>query len=233
MMIKKLEAKLDRARGGAIAALELMLDLKQLKTGQYAGQLSRWALRVAEHLGAEGEELWDIEVASLLYDIGKIGVPDDILLKPGKLSEEEYEQVKKHPEYGWGILRSIPGFERVSLIVLHHHERWDGEGYPAGLAGDRAPLGSRIVAVVDTLEAMLSDRPYRRGFSPGEVIRRLTPESGSQFDPEVMQQFMLVAGWNLPGMSSVGEPPSRGRTPQACRAMPGAEVAAAASWAPA
>ena len=229
--VKRLQASLQRARDGAVAALSMVLDLKDLKTGQYAGQLSRWAQRVAEHLDLEEEEIEDLEIASLLYDIGKIGVPDEILLKPGRLTAEEYEVVKKHPEYGWSILRSIPGFERAALIVLHHQERYDGSGYPAGLRGAEIPTGARIVAVVDALEAMLSDRPYRRGFCPSEVIRRLRPEAGRQFDPRVLQEFMNVVGWNLPEMSVVGTPPLRFRNRKArgTLAMPISGLKAASS----
>ncbi len=194
--LKQLEMRLERARGGALAALGLVLDLKDLKTGQYTGQLSGWALRVAEQMGVDEAELRQIEIASTLYDIGKIGVPDSILLKPGRLTGEEYSIVKKHPEYGWSILRSIPGFERASLLVLHHHERRDGRGYPAGLSADEIPLGSQIVGVVDALEAMLTDRPYRRGRPLAEVLERLKRAAGAQFDPEVLEQFASIAGWS-------------------------------------
>ncbi len=196
--IKQLKTRLERARSGALSALSLVLDLKDLKTGRYSGQLSGWAVRVAEQMGFEGGELRQLEIASLLYDIGKIGVPDSILLKPGRLTAEEYALVKKHPEYGWSILRSIPGFERASLIVLHHHERHDGRGYPAGLRADEIPLGSQIVAVVDALEAMLSDRPYRPGVPLAEVLERMAPEAGAQFRPEVLDQFVRIAGWVPP-----------------------------------
>ncbi len=196
--MKQLKMRLERARSGALSALSLVLDLKDLKTGRYARQLSGWAMRVAEQMRLDDLELRQHEIASLLYDIGKIGVPDSILLKPGSLTAEEYSVVKKHPEYGWSILRSIPGFERASLLVLHHHERYDGSGYPAGLRADEIPLGSQIVAVVDALEAMLSDRPYRPRVPLAEVLERLAPEAGVQFHPEVLEQFVRIAGWIPP-----------------------------------
>lgn len=201
--LRRLEAELECLRKGAVAALGLVLDLKGLKTGRYAAQLSRWAVRVGEQLGLDGDELLDLETASLLYDIGKIGIPDAILLKPDRLTEEEFERVRKHPEYGWGILRAAPGFEHVALFVLHHQERFDGGGYPAGLAGEEIPLGSRILSVVDALEAMLSHRPYRRGMPPGDVISSLRPHAGTQFDPRVVEEFARVAGWSLPELNAL------------------------------
>lgn len=203
--IEELRERLEEAKSGAICALAMLLDLKNVKTGRYAHQLSEWAVRVAEHMGLEGSALWDVEVGSILYDIGMIGVPDRILLKPGPLSAEEYALVRKHPEYGWGILHAIPGFERAALLVLHHHERFDGRGYPAGLSPEFTPLGARIIAVVDTLEAMLSDRPYRRGFSPTEVIERLRPKVRSQFDPEVFDRFIVIARRDLPEVFGLDE----------------------------
>jgi HD-GYP domain-containing protein (c-di-GMP phosphodiesterase class II) len=176
-----------------MCALNMLLDLKDLRTGLHATRLAEWAVRVGELLGLEESDLRDIEAASLLHDIGKIGLPDSILLKPGKLSSEEYAITKKHPEYGWAILRSIPGFERTSLLVLHHHERYDGKGYPAGLAGEDIPLGSRIVAVVDSFDAMLSSRAYRSALPVEEAVRRLVTDIGSQFDPKIAPLFIELA----------------------------------------
>ena len=136
-----------------------------------------------------------------MHDIGKIGLPDSILLKPGKLTPEEYATTKKHPEYGWAILRSIPGFERTSLLVLHHHERYDGKGYPAGLAGKEIPLGSRIVSIVDSFDAMLSSRAYRNALPVDEAVRRLVADTGAQFDPEIAPLFIDLAKAQLSQLS--------------------------------
>ena len=206
LRIKQIEEEVKKAQTGTICALGLLLDLKDLKTGLHATRLAEWAVRVAEHIGVDSQALREIEIASLLHDIGKVGVPDSILLKPGKLTREEYEVVKKHSEYGWAILNSVPGLERTSLLVLHHHERFDGKGYPAGLVGDAIPLGARIVAVVDTFDAMLSNRPYRKGFSAEEVLDRLAPERGTQFDPEVLQHFFDIASRHLGEISEICEP---------------------------
>lgn len=193
LRIKQLEQALRQTEAGAVCALTLLLDLKDLKTGLHATRLAEWAVRVGEELGLGEADLRDIEYASMLHDIGKVGVPDEILLKPGRLTAEEFEQVKKHPEYGWAILRAVPGLESVSLVVLHHHERMDGEGYPAGLKGDEIPLGSRIVTVVDAFDAMLSSRTYRKGLGIDESIRRLRDSSPDQFDPQIVAPFIELA----------------------------------------
>ena len=190
---RRLREELTTLRTGVMCALNMLLDLKDLRTGLHATRLAEWAVRVGELLGLEESDLRDIEAASLLHDIGKIGLPDSILLKPGKLSPEEYAITKKHPEYGWAIFRSVPGFERTSLLVLHHHERYDGKGYPAGLAGENIPLGSRIVAVVDSFDAMLSSRAYRAALPVEEAVRRLVTDIGTQFDPKIAPLFIELA----------------------------------------
>ncbi|MCP3959905.1 MAG: HD-GYP domain-containing protein [bacterium] len=185
-----MEEQIRQSQTGMMLALSMMLDLKDLKTGLHATRLAEWAVRVAEQLGVGHEELRDIEFASLLHDIGKVGVPDALLLKPGSLTDEEMAAVRKHPEYGWAILRNIPGFERASLLVLHHHECFDGSGYPAGLEGNEIPLGARIVAVVDAFDAMLSTRSYRKGIPLQGAITRLEDSAGTQFDPRIVTHFV-------------------------------------------
>ena len=133
LRIKQLEGQVSSLRSSVIFALNQMLDLKDLNTGVHSTRLAEWAMRVAQELGFEQKDLPDMEVAALMHDIGKNGVPDAILNKPAKLTAEEYEVIKKHPEYSWTVLRLIPGFERASLFALHHHENFDGTGYPAKL----------------------------------------------------------------------------------------------------
>jgi len=118
---------------------------------------------------------------------------DAILNKPGKLTDEERAIINKHPEYGWAIQRLIPGLEQVSLFTLHHHENFDGSGYPGNLRGTEIPIGSRIVSVIDAFDAMLSNRPYREGLPVEEAVRRLIKDSGTQFDPDVVQPFVQIA----------------------------------------
>lgn len=193
LWIKLLKDQIEQTRKGTIAALAVLFDLKQLETGLPASELAQWAVAVAENLGVEGEALRTLEIASTLHDLGKVGIPDSILRNPGPLSAEESELMRKHPEYGWCILRLILGFEQASLVVLHHQEWYDGSGYPAGLEGDEIPLGSRIIAVIDAFDSIVSDRPYRRARAPEEAFRRLRAGKGTQFDPLVVERFIEVA----------------------------------------
>jgi HD-GYP domain-containing protein (c-di-GMP phosphodiesterase class II) len=150
-------------------------------------------MRILHEMGVSGPEVDLIRSAARVHDIGKIGIPDAILRKPAKLTDEEFAVIKKHPEYGWAVLRAVPGFERVSLFVLHHHEAFDGKGYPAGLRGEEIPIGSRIVSVMDSFDAMVSSRPYRKGLPLDEAIRRLQADTGKQFDPIVTPKFIALA----------------------------------------
>jgi HD-GYP domain-containing protein (c-di-GMP phosphodiesterase class II) len=191
--VKLIEEQLTALRSSLICAFNQLLDLKDLNTGVHSTRLAEWALHVAGELDLDRECLGDIEVAALLHDIGKIGVSDAILNKPAKLSAEEYEVMKKHPEYGWAVLRQVPGMERASLMILHHHENYDGTGYPGGLNGEEIPIGSRIVSVIDAFDAMVSTRPYRRGMPFEEAERRLLAASNTQFDARVVNSFLPLA----------------------------------------
>src|SRR5713101_2862648 len=133
LRVREMEQQIRDTRTSVICAFNQLLDLKDLNTGVHSTRLAEWAMRVALQLGVDEASLQDIEVAALLHDIGKVGVPDSILKKPGRLDEDEFALIKKHPEYGWGVLRMLPGLERASLFVLHHHESYNGRGYPAGL----------------------------------------------------------------------------------------------------
>lgn len=196
------EDQLRKVRSGAIFALNQMLDLKDLDTGLHSTRLAEWAVRVGEHFGMIDSELRDLETGAILHDIGKVGVSDAILNKPGKLDPEERKQVERHSEYGWAILRIIPTFERTSLLVLHHHERIDGKGYPAGLSGEDIPVGARIICVIDSFDAMISDRSYRKGLPVEEAVRRLRADSGTQFDREVVEQFLLIVSRDFAEVTS-------------------------------
>jgi HD-GYP domain-containing protein (c-di-GMP phosphodiesterase class II) len=193
LRVKELEARSAKTRASLICAFNQMLDLKDLNTGCHSTRLAEWGVRVARDLGADESCLNDIEIAALLHDIGKVGIPDAILHKTQQLSEDEWALMKKHPEYGWAVVRLLPDFERASLFVLHHHERWDGGGYPAGLKGSETPLPARIVSVIDAFDAMTSNRPYRKGLPFEEAIRRLVTSKHTQFDPEVVDCFIRRA----------------------------------------
>jgi len=174
-------------------AMGQVLDLRDLGTGLHSTQIVELALAVGAHFGLEHQQLHDLEVGATLHDLGKVGIPDTILRKDGALTAEEREVMQRHPEYGWAILRQVPGFARIALYILHHHERWDGSGYPGQLQGDSIPFSSRILAVVDAFHAMVSDRPYRRGLPVEEACRRLEAAQGTQFDPGVVAVFAQYA----------------------------------------
>jgi HD-GYP domain-containing protein (c-di-GMP phosphodiesterase class II) len=193
LQIKQLENQLQSMRTAVICAFNQLLDLKDLNTGVHSTRLAEWAVRIGEALGLNETCLRDVEAAAILHDIGKIGVPDSILNKPTKLTDEERAIINKHPEYGWAIQRLIPGLQRVSLFTLHHHENFDGTGYPGKLAGTEIPIGSRIVSVIDAFDAMVSNRPYRKGLPVEEALRRLVKDSQAQFDPQIVNLFTRMA----------------------------------------
>jgi HD-GYP domain-containing protein (c-di-GMP phosphodiesterase class II) len=193
LRVKQLEEQVSALRNSVICAFNQLLDLKDLNTGVHSTRLAEWGMRVAQELGLGEAELRNLEVAALLHDIGKVGIPDSILKKPAKLDDEEYALMKKHPEFGWAVLRMLPGFERAALDILHHHESFDGKGYPAGLKDSEIPIVSRIVTVIDAFDAMVSSRPYRKGLHHEEAVRRLIQSSGTQFDPVVVKSFLSFA----------------------------------------
>jgi HD-GYP domain-containing protein (c-di-GMP phosphodiesterase class II) len=193
LRIKELEGQVSDLRSALVCSFNQLLDLRDLNTGVHSTRLAEWGLRVARDLGVPENFMPDMEMGALLHDIGKIGVPDGILNKPGRLTPEEFEIVKRHPEFGWTVIRNLPGLEQTSLYVLHHHENFDGTGYPAKLKGSEIPIGARIVSVIDAFDAMVSSRPYRQGLPVAEAIRRLHESSGTQFDPAVVKSFVSIA----------------------------------------
>ena len=193
LRIKELEEQHLAFRNSLVCAFNQMLDLKDINTGVHSTRLAEWALRVARKMDMPEERLYQVEVAALLHDVGKIGVPDSILKKSGPLTPEERALINRHPEYSWSILRLFPGLEEASLYALHHHENVDGTGYPAGLKGNDIPMVSRIICVIDAFDAMVSNRCYRQGLPHSEAIARLLRSSGTQFDPGVVQAFIPIA----------------------------------------
>lgn len=193
LRIKELEEQQLAFRNSVICAFNQLLDLKDINTGVHSTRLAEWAIRVARKMNIPEERSYQVEVAALLHDVGKIGVPDAILKKNGPLTAEERSLINRHPEYSWSILRLFPGLEEASLYALHHHENVDGTGYPAGLKGTDIPLVSRIISVIDAYDAMVSNRCYRKGLPHTEAISRLLRSSGSQFDSSVVQTFIPIA----------------------------------------
>ncbi|HTT71577.1 MAG TPA: HD domain-containing phosphohydrolase, partial [Anaeromyxobacteraceae bacterium] len=155
--------------------------------------VSLYARRLAQQLGITEPELTTIEHGALLHDIGKIGVRDRVLLKPGPLSTDEWSEMKRHPELGWALLQRVDYLRPASSIVLQHQEKWDGTGYPAGLQGDDIVIGARIFHIVDTLDAITSDRPYRKARPFAEARAEVERCRDSQFDPRVVEAFLSVA----------------------------------------
>jgi HD-GYP domain-containing protein (c-di-GMP phosphodiesterase class II) len=175
-----------------VRALTSAIDAKDPYTCGHSDRVARISVRLAKELGCESEMLHTLYMAGLLHDIGKIGIDDAVLRKPGKLTDEEFEHIKQHPELGYRILADIKQLADVLPAVLHHHEQWDGRGYPFKLAGDQIPFIARIVAVADAYDAMTSDRPYRRGMAVERVEQMFKNGAGAQWDPEVIDAYFTV-----------------------------------------
>jgi ribonuclease P protein subunit RPR2 len=172
-------------------ALADAVDVRDRATGLHALRVRRYALGLAEAVDPSLLGDASLEYGFLLHDVGKIGISDQILLKAGPLTPEERELVHAHPAIGAQILRNVSMLQGGGLdVVRHHHERWDGAGYPDGLAGEQIPLSARIFAVADTLDAMTSDRPYRAALDWADAIEEIQAQSGRQFDPGVVQAFV-------------------------------------------
>ena len=183
---------LERTFVSTVEALANALEANDEYTSTHARWITDLSLRVGRELGLDERALKRLELGALLHDIGKIGIPSDVLAKPGRLTAAERKLVQTHPELGEGIIAPIDRLQVVRPIVRHCHERWDGEGYPDGIAGEDIPVESRIIFVCDAYHAMTSDRPYRRRLSHREAVRRLTEGSGSQFDPHVVDVALRV-----------------------------------------
>ena len=161
------------------------LDARDPYTGNHSRRVSDMACFLCQKLGISHEETQEIHISGHLHDIGKIGVPDRVLLKPGKLNDEEWELMKKHPEIGADILSKSPHFSRIAAIILHHHERWDGKGYPFGAKGTEIPIGARIIAVCDSIDAMASARAYRKALPLDVVKSEIEKNIGIMYDPKI------------------------------------------------
>jgi putative nucleotidyltransferase with HDIG domain len=153
------------------------------------------AMKIAKVMGCDKKAIEALHRAAFLHDIGKIGIPLRILDKPGRLTDAEYQEVKGHPVIGAKILEPIEAYEDAIPIIVQHHERFDGKGYPHGLRGEEATLGARILAVADVYDALISNRPYRQGWVEEEVIQTIINESGKQFDPKVVEAFLSAISW--------------------------------------
>ena len=175
-----------------VRALSNAVEARDAYTGKHAERVTAYGIALARATGLDTDTLPEIEFGFLLHDVGKVGVPDAILFKSSALTEEEYALVRRHPIIGSEILRDVDFLGEGKLVVRHHHERWDGMGYPDGLAGDAIPLAARVFAVADALDALTTDRPYRDALDREEALRRLQAAAGTQFDPRVIEICLRV-----------------------------------------
>lgn len=181
-----------------IDVIVTILDARDPYTFIHSWRVAELSVLISECMGLSKADIDKIHVAAHLHDIGKIGIPDRVLNKLGVLSNEERLQIQAHSRIGYNIFKRLPMFEEIALIVLHHHERFDGLGYPLGLKGEGVPLESRIISVVDAFDAITSDRPFRKAKSYDECLDEINLHSGSQFCPEVVKYFS-DASYLIPG----------------------------------
>lgn len=180
-----------RARS-ALTVLARMMDLRDPATSEHGREVAELVPRVGRLLGIEGESLEELELAAEFHDIGKVAVPEIILNKPGPLDDIERRVMACHVEWGAELLRNLPGCAPIARIVRHHHERYDGGGYPDGLRDGQIPLASRVIAVCDAYGAMVSDRPYRRALRSEAAVAELHAHAGTQFDPDAAAAVLEV-----------------------------------------
>jgi putative nucleotidyltransferase with HDIG domain len=183
---------LERSYDITLEAMGDALDLRDEETEGHSRRVTAYTIALAQAMGLESEELRVIARGAFLHDIGKIATPDSILLKPGKLSDEEMTIMKQHCERGYEMVRKIPFLREAAEIVYAHQERFDGTGYPRRLQGEQIPLGARIFAIADSLDAMTSDRPYRKGTTFAAATEEIVQCSGKQFDPQIVEVFLAM-----------------------------------------
>ncbi|MDP8259435.1 MAG: response regulator [Candidatus Gygaella obscura] len=191
--LQKLYSDLRKTYIDTIKAFADALDAKDHYTRSHSENVTRIAVKIAEELGLSSNEVEDIREAAQLHDLGKIGIDDAILRKPGKLNDEEWEQVKSHSMKGAQILEPLGYLKNITEIIKQHHEKYDGTGYPVGLKGTEIKLGARIVSLADSFEAMTSERPYRKNpLKKDEAIKEVKINSGTQFDPMIVETFLKI-----------------------------------------
>ena len=189
-------------------ALVTAVDNKDRYTRKHSEDVMEYSLMIVREMGMDEGEQHTVAVAALLHDVGKIGVPDAILRKPGKLTDQEFEAVKQHPMMGAVMVGAVPGLEDILDAVRHHHERWDGDGYPFGLRGEETPIIARLMAVADAFSAMTTDRPYRKGMGRGKALSILADGAGTQWDPKCVSAFLSAVG-KFKGSASLSQSPAR------------------------
>ena len=176
----------------SISAFAKTIELKDHYTGRHVEDTVRYSTRIAEELDLTAEEIDNIRQASVLHDLGKVGISDKILHKKSKLTKKEFEHIKKHPQIAADIIRPIQFMHDIIPLILYHHERWDGKGYPSGLQAEEIPIGARIIAIADVYQALTSRRPYRKSYSKECAIEMIRKNSGTQFDPRIVDVFLKI-----------------------------------------
>lgn len=185
--------KLDDSYRDTVIALSNAVDARDPYTAGHSARVTRISLLLSRELNMAEEDSRILEYAALFHDIGKLGVPDHILNKNGRLTDEEYESIRRHPDLGVSILGRVDFLSGALPIIRHHHERFDGNGYPSGIRGEQIPLGARIIAIADTYDAMTSDRPYRKGVSHDLAVQEILKNRGIQFDGKLVDAFMKIS----------------------------------------
>ena len=186
----RMREELERAVEAGVEAMAAAVDMRDDYTGAHSEEVVRLARTVGERMGLAQEQLGELEYAARLHDVGKIGVPDAVLRKDGPLEGDEWQIMRQHPAWGADMLCRVPGMKRISRIVRHAHERWDGDGYPDRLRREDIPLASRIIFACDAYNAMTSDRPYRDALRPWLAVSELREGAGGQFDPDVVDELV-------------------------------------------
>lgn len=190
--LEKAYDRLQHTYKDTVTALSRAVDARDPYTAGHSERVAAITNKIAIQLGFKDKELETIELAAQFHDIGKIGVPDRILLKPGKLTKEEFDKIKEHPVIGTNILGKVEFLNESLPIIRHHHERYDGLGYPDGISGTQIPVGARIISIADTYDAMTSDRPYREGLSREAAILEINRCKGTQLDAEIVEVFLNI-----------------------------------------
>jgi HD-GYP domain-containing protein (c-di-GMP phosphodiesterase class II) len=176
----------------AIFAFAKTIEFKDHCTGEHVEQTVSYATKIAETMGLSKDEILLIRQAAILHDLGKIGISEKILLKPSKLTKKEFAVIKEHPLIGADIIRPIHLLHNIVPLVMHHHERWDGKGYPSSLKGEEIPIGARIIAIADVYQALISNRPYRKALPENKAKEIIKEGAGTQFDPRIVDVFMQL-----------------------------------------